>query len=270
MAAGELVLGYRDGYGLYAARPLVAAERRSRRRCCPPTSREAAPHDLGRNGSYLVLRQLEQDVSAFWRFADAAAGAERIGLAAKMVGRWPSGAPLVLAPDADDAGIDPGRSNGFRYHREDPLGRRCPVGSHVRRANPRDSLDPDPGSAGSLAVSNHHRLLRRGRSYGPRLSIEQALAGGDGERRGLYFMCLNTNVGRQFEFVQQTWVNSPKFAGALRRARPGGGGPGGAFSMPASPVRRRVADVPRFVTVRGGAYFLLPSLRAVRYLSGLA
>jgi deferrochelatase/peroxidase EfeB len=185
-----------------------------------------------------------------------------------MVGRWPSGAPLVLAPDADDPDIERDRLNAFRYHRDDPLARSCPVASHIRRTNPRESLDPDPGSSGSLAVGKHHRIMRRGRSYGTRLTIDQALAGGDGRRRGLYFMCLNTNVARQFEFIQQTWANSSKFAGLYDEPDPLLA-PSGSFSMPADPVRHRVTGVPRFVTVRGGAYFMLPSVRAVRYLSGL-
>jgi deferrochelatase/peroxidase EfeB len=143
------------------------------------------------------------------------------------------------------------------------------VASHIRRTNPRESLDPDPGSDHSLAISRHHRILRRGRFYGPRMTPEQALAdGGDGNRRGLYFMCLNTNVSRQFEFIQQTWANSPKFAGLYDEPDPLLS-PSGSFSIPADPVRQRVTGVPRFVTVRGGAYFMLPSVRAVRYLGGL-
>jgi Dyp-type peroxidase family len=265
--AGELVLGYRDEYGLYADRPLVPAQH-DPGSVLPPDVEGSGAHDLGRNGSYLVLRQLEQDVPAFWRFADRSAGEDRIRLAAKMVGRWPSGAPLVLAPDADDPDIERDRLNAFRYHRDDPLARSCPVASHIRRTNPRESLDPDPGSSGSLAVGKHHRIMRRGRSYGTRLTIDQALAGGDGRRRGLYFMCLNTNVARQFEFIQQTWANSSKFAGLYDEPDPLLA-PSGSFSMPADPVRHRVTGVPRFVTVRGGAYFMLPSVRAVRYLSGL-
>ena len=143
--------------------------------------------------------------------------------------------------------------------------------SHVRRTNPRDSLDPNPGSS----------ALGRGRqappdaAAGPRLRPSavgrrrpaRAPATADAPR-GLYFICLNANISRQFEFIQQTWVNSPKFAGLYDDPDPLLA-PSGSFSIPGSPVRRRLTGVPRFVTVRGGAYLLLPGLRAVRYLAGL-
>ena len=268
VSPGELVLGYHDEYGLYAVRPLVPA-RLDPDAVLPDDVEGSGDRDLGRNGSYLVLRQLEQDVPGFWRFVDVAAGEHRTALAAKMVGRWPSGAPLVLSPDADDPDMDRARLNAFRYHDQDPQGLRCPVAAHVRRTNPRESLDPDPGSDASLAVGKHHRLLRRGRSYGTRIPVEQALHDGhDGGPRGLYFLCLNTNLARQFEFVQQTWVNSPKFAGLYDEPDPIVA-PGGSFSMPALPVRRRVTGVPRFVTVRGGGYFLLPGVRALRWLASI-
>ena len=175
----------------------------------------------------------------------------------------------MLAPDADDPASS-APANDFRYHAEDPQGCAARSASHVRRTNPRDSLDPDPGSSASVAVGKHHRLLRRGRAYGPPLSIDHALrAGGDGRApRGLHFICLNANISRQFEFIQQTWVNSPKFAGLYDDPDPLLA-PSGSFSIPAAPVRRRLTGVPRFVTVRGGAYFMLPGLRAVRYLAGL-
>ena len=102
-------------------------------------------------------------------------------LAAKMVGRWPGGAPLVLAPDADDPSLV--SADDFRFDDQDPNGLRCPIGAHIRRTNPRDALDPRPGSSESLAVNKRHRLLRRGRTYGDRivdeLTPDAVLAKGD-------------------------------------------------------------------------------------------
>jgi len=233
--------------------------------------------DLGRNGSYLVLRQLEQDVVGFWRFlgdathgAGGAAGSgARLALAAKMVGRWPSGAPLVLAPDADDPSL--GGANDFGYFAEDRRGTRCPIGAHIRRANPRDSLDPRPGSQASIDVGKRHRILRRGREYGPPISNEQLEAGDDGGlERGLYFLCLNANLARQFEFIQHTWVNNAKFSGLYDDPDPLVGARNGGrdtFTVQAEPVRSRVRGLPQFVTVKGGAYFFLPGIRAIRYLT---
>src|SRR5439155_24812821 len=114
--------------------------------------------DLGRNGTYLVLRQLEQDVDGFWEFCRCADPAAPMRLAARMIGRWPSGTPLVLEPDADRPVRD---QNDFAYHAADPHGVRCPIGAHVRRANPRDTLDPAPGTQRSVDVNKRHRLLRR-------------------------------------------------------------------------------------------------------------
>jgi Dyp-type peroxidase family len=274
--AGEFLLGYPNEYGLYTDRPLLepsADPAGTLRRDAAGSGRP----DLGRNGSYLVFRQLRQDVSAFWRFVDGATRRPdgnsdpeaRLRLAAKMVGRWPSGAPLTLAPDADDPAL--AEANDFAYHDEDRRGTRCPVGSHIRRSNPRDSLDPRPGTSGSFDVNRRHRILRRGREYGPPLSTDQALVGDDSADRGLHFICLNANIQRQFEFVNHTWLNNPKFDRLYDDADPlvAPSAPhGGTFTIPTEGVRERVTNVPRFVSVKGGAYFFLPSLAALRYLAG--
>jgi Dyp-type peroxidase family len=267
--AGEFVLGYVNEYGLYTDRPLVD----DGRGILPKDPQRSGRADLGRNGSYLVVRQLRQDVPAFWRFMDEAADGDpgaRIRLAAKMVGRWPSGAPLLLAPDADVPAL--AEANDFAYHEHDRRGSRCTVGAHIRRTNPRDSLDPAPGTARSWAVNRRHRLLRRGREYGPPLSIEDALAGGDAADRGLHFICLNANIQRQFEFVQHTWLNNAKFAGLYDDSDPitAPSVPQGAtFTMPTDGVRERVTEVPRFVSVQGGGYFFLPGVAALSYLAGI-
>jgi len=255
--AGEFVLGYRNEYGLLP---------------------DAPPGALGRNGSFLVLRQLSQDVHGFWDFCERASAradgtvdeAARLRLAAKLVGRWPGGAPLALAPDADAPEL--ADANDFGYFHGDRHGLGCPVGAHVRRAHPRDSLDPDPGSQRSIDVGKRHRLLRRGRQYGRFLAPEVLLTAGVDEAwlqepRGLHFVCLGTNLSRQFEFVQHTWIANPRFAGLHDDPDPLLGPAGSTFTVPARPVRDRYTGLPRFVSVHGGAYFLLPGIRAVRELA---
>lgn len=279
--AGEFILGYPNEYGQYTDRPTVPGTADPAGRL-PRDASDASLADLGRNGSYLVFRQLRQDVRGFWQFLDAATrdgdnsagGAELYRLAARMVGRWPSGAPLVLAPEDDNPELS--NANDFAYADADPFGYRCPIGAHVRRAHPRDSLDPQPGSTQSIALDKRHRILRRGREYGPPLSVEAALSAAataaTDEERGLHFICIGANIARQFEFVQYTWINNPKFDGLYDDADPllGARQPyGGTFTLPGRPVRTRVAGLPRFVHVRGGAYFFLPGLRALRYLARL-
>ncbi|MEU2513031.1 Dyp-type peroxidase [Streptomyces syringium] len=262
--AGEFVLGYPNEYGLLTDRPLLPPPHDSAGLL--PRVPGGTDADLGHNGSYLVFRQLHQDVDAFWNYLDEATRhpdgsgdpAARDALAARMVGRWPGGAPLVNAPLRDDP--DRATDNDFGYFATDRDGLRCPLGAHVRRANPRDSLDPRPGSAASVAIGRRHRILRRGRAY--------ADGGPEGEQ-GLHFLCLNANISRQFEFIQHTWLNNPNFNGlydspdplvAPRSHRRS------TFTEQARPLRTRHLDLPQFVSVRGGAYFFLPGLRALRYL----
>jgi Dyp-type peroxidase family len=269
--AGEFLLGYPNEYGLYTERPLLPAVEDPRARL--GLDREGSPqHDLGRNGSYLVFRQLRQDVAGFRSTLDALTRRPdgspdpeaRARLAAKMVGRWPSGASLVMAPDADEPAA--AQLNEFGYHHEDPEGLRCPLGSHVRRANPRDSLDPHPGTEHSLRVNHRHRLLRRGRSYGTPLP-EGAT---DPMERGIFFIALNANISRQFEFVQHSWLLDPHFNGLYAETDPiAGGAHGNQFSLAGTPTPERCLGLPRFVSVVGGAYFFLPSLRALTFLSEL-
>ena len=278
--AGEFVLGYQNEYGLYTDRPSVPASA-DPQGLLPAAPNDTDRHDLGKNGTYLVIRQLGQDVRGFWRFVDEAArgpnGASgdeaRTRLAAKIVGRWPNGAPLTVSPDRDDPSLSD--LNDFGYGKADGAGLSCPVGAHVRRTHPRDSLDPDPGSDRSIEIDRRHRLLRRGRAYGPTVPPEDRLSAtpDDDEPRGIHFITLCANITRQFEFVQHTWVNNPKFDGLYDDVDPlvGRRGPDGAtFTIPGTPVRERVGGLPSFVTVRGGAYFFLPGLRALRYLASLA
>jgi deferrochelatase/peroxidase EfeB len=149
--------------------------------------------------------------------------------------------------------------NDFGYFETDRHGLGCPIGAHVRRANPRDTLDPAPGTDRSIAVNKRHRLLRRGRNYGA-----------PGGAQGIHFIALGANLSRQFEFIQHSWLNDPSFNGMQAQGDPLLGSDPNArvFVMQRSPVRERHVDLPQFVRVRGGAYFFVPGVRALRFLAG--
>jgi deferrochelatase/peroxidase EfeB len=274
VALGEFLLGYPNAYGRRTGRPLLPAAADPGRLLPPAPDAGTSGVDLGRNGTYLVARTFSLDVSAFWdhvhRWA-ARTGLPAERVAAKMVGRWPGGTSLTVSPDHDDRAhpVD----NAFRYHRDgDALGLGCPIAAHARRANPRDSLDPRPGSEASVRVNDRHRLIRRGRQYGvPPQDRDAGTGAGAGTERGLHFLCLNANLGRQFEFVQHTWLNNPAFAGLQDSPDPIAGhhppDDGAVFALPADPVRHRLLDLPRFVRVRGGGYFFLPGVRALHYVA---
>lgn len=242
--AGEFVLGYRNELDQLSAMP--------------------GPPVLGRNGTYLSFRKLRLDVAGFRRFLRDNATPTDTGerLAAKMVGRWPSGAPLVLAPDEDDAELaaDPMRVNDFRYGSSDPVGLRCPVGAHIRRMNPRDSLHD------STDVQLH-RILRRGATYGP--ALPDGVTADDGQDRGIAFIFMGTEIGRQFEFVKSQWTADGEFAGLGDERDPilGNQDEQATFTIPRRPVRRRLTGVPSFTRTCGGEYFFLPGLTALRWLA---
>lgn len=276
LPAGEFLMGFTNVYGVTADSPVVDAADDPRKLLPDVPADTTGLHaqlgmrDLGRNGTYLVFRQLAQDVAKFWDFVDHATrgssdplAQER--LAAKFVGRWKSGAPLTLSPKNDDPAL--GSENNFAYLDKDPHGFSCPIGSHIRRSNPRDSLGPDAPTA--LNSANRHRILRRGRSYGAHPKDPRAK---DGIDRGLIFICLNSDIERQFEFVQQTWINNPVFGGLAGEVDPLVGNlPKGdcIFTVQGQPLRTRVHGLSRFVTVKGGAYFFLPSIRALNYFASL-
>ncbi len=298
--AGEVLLGQSNVYGKMPLSPEVPSN------ADPGGVLEAAlgqpeRRDFGKNGSYLVFRQLEQDVPAFWQFierarqtvpdapADADGRAGREWLAARMIGRWPNGTPLARYPHAPGPPVDK-ELNTFVYGlNEDSFGERCPIGAHIRRTNPRDTALPvphDPELSGDprdasvraerLNLTNRHRILRRGRAYGPPVDedydIDKLRREVGAEERGLHFLCFNGNLSRQFEFVQSNWVQNPAFAGLTSDPDPilGMGRevpfPASDFTIQGCPVRR-VRNVPRFVETRGGAYFFMPSRRALLFLS---
>ncbi len=274
--AGEFLLGYRNEYGVLPDSLNLPPDADPTNLLPPVTMPDGsvAP-DLGRNGSYLVVRQIDQHVAEFWTDIDqhALAGQNSViaysreKLAAKLIGRWISGAPMATSPVHDD----PKRfeQNEFLYQGIDPDGFRCPFGAHVRRANPRDTLGDDPQEA--LKLAKRHRLIRRGRSYGPRIANNLDLS--DKRQRGLLFIAVNANIERQFEFVQQTWINGTSFSGLYNESDPVFGIPDGkkdgTMTIPLQPVRRKLHDLGGYVTVRGGAYFFLPSIRALRYLAAM-
>jgi Dyp-type peroxidase family len=242
LKAGDFVLGYRDEMGGFAPMP--------------------EPEILGRNGTYVAFRKLHQQVAAFRAYIHAqASGAEDEELiAAKMMGRWRSGAPLALCPLHDDPalGADPKRNNDFRYA-DDAIGYDTPLGAHVRRANPRDAK-----IGGEVRL---HRMIRRGAAYGPLLPA--GVMQDDGADRGLMFTFVGAYLKRQFEFVQSEWMNDGVFAGLADARDPVAGDGGGVFSIPRRPIPKRLKGLPQFVVTRGGEYGFMPSLRALRWLGEL-
>ena len=228
---------------------------------CPAPLRPR-PEVLVRNGSYLAFRQLQEHVGRFRDFLRMHGDTpeEQELLAAKLMGRWRSGAPLVLAPDRDDPelGRDMQRNNDFNYKQMDPIGYAVPLGSHIRRVNPRDT-----------AVNmNRRRMIRRGGTYGPGLPES---APEDGIERGVAAFLGCASLVRQFEFAQNVWINDPTFHELGNERDPITGNQDGSFdfTMPKRPIRRKVTGLPAFTTLRGGAYFFLPGLRALRWLTAL-
>jgi deferrochelatase/peroxidase EfeB len=256
---GEFILGYPGEGGELAPMPL--------------------PHVLAHDGTYLVFRKLEQKVLRFRHYlemqAEAFARTLRGGLlagtdaqeflAAKMMGRWRDGSSLIRYPSrpGDDAG------NSFAYA-GDPAGARCPLGAHIRRANPRDSL----GFGGK--TMSRHRLIRRGIAYGKYLPLGER----DEERRGIIFIALNSGLD-QFEFVQQKWINfgddfeqgndTDPIAGTRQTGSIAGSQPTGRMTIPGDEATGRrpliCFDIPRFVETKGGDYFFVPSLTGLRLLA---
>jgi deferrochelatase/peroxidase EfeB len=299
VALGELLLGYPNEYGKYTDRPLLppAADPAG---VLLPAEDDPSLKDLGRNGTHLVLRQLEQDVRGFWQYLGRVSdnGGERYRLGAALVGRTIDGDPLIPASSDEIACIRDAAGqprNAFTFDR-DPQGIQCPFGAHIRRANPRNAdmfgnpsgwiaglssrlCIPQAGSHDDLMASTRfHRVLRRGREFGDKLTPEDALqpAPAGESPRGLQFACLCANILRQFEFVQTAWLMNTKFDGLTEESDPLLGNRAavgdcpvtGNFSIPREgKLPRRLTGIPQFITVRGGAYFFFPGLRALRYIA---
>ena len=298
---GEFIIGYPNNTGylpesprvpadadISGALPVVIDANLSRFTDFGNRSLADAPRDLGRNGSFLVIRELAQDVAGFNAEAERQASELSKGgysdlykligqqpdadwVKAKMMGRWPDGRPLVGNPVSGgkpDFGDPECVENDFSYAVDDPQGLACPFGAHVRRSNPRDSKVPDEGPQ-EQDITNRHRILRRGRPY----------TRPDGEK-GLLFACLCTDLERQFEFVQQFWSNAPAFHGLDNEPDPvmgadpvstrEGGTRERVFTIPTPAGPLRLSGLRKYVTARGGGYFFLPSRSALGWLTDVA
>jgi len=296
VAAGEILIGYRNNQGYLPITVAVGSERDPA--CELPTisasdtnrypwygNRSCAfeSRDFGRNGTFMVVRQLDQDVGGFWAQADdvsrkLAHDYPRLNelpghklskewVAARIIGRWRNGSPLVGNPNEASGLESEQTTNDFAYGVDDPRGLSCPLGAHIRRTNPRDSQEP--GDEDERRITNRHRLLRRGRAY------KYAADGiGGAEQTGLLFMALSADLERQFEFVQRTWANSTVFHGLVDEHDPllgpgegaGTSAAAGFFTIPTVAGPIRLKGIKSYVSVRGGGYFFIPSRSALAHL----
>jgi len=246
--AGEFILGYPGEAGF----PLPLPQ----------------PEILGRNGTFVGFRKYQSRVGAFNRFLQAhgSTEAERELLAAKLVGRWRSGAPLTLAPDVDNPvlGADPQRNNDFEYA-NDSRGRQAPFGCHIRRMNPRDT------KLTRLTYVKLHRLIRRGTTYGPPYDPNALSEADDEVSRGAYFLFISAKAMATIEFLQQELINDGNFIGIGDERDPiiGLQEEGAHFTIPKDPVRRLVRGIETFNVLRGGEYFFMPSISALKWLADL-
>ena len=249
LATGELLLGYADEAGELPVAPV--------------------PHLLASNGTFMVYRKLHQNLATFRAYLDQHAALYTGGkekLAAKFIGRWRDGAPIELSPDSPDPSIaqDPNRSTNFTFG-GDPEGTRCPVGAHVRRVHPRDAFGFDS------KLIDRRRITRRGLPYG-RFAAEGEPAS-DQEERGVIFMALNASISRQFEFVQQQWIEYGNDAhlGNDKDMLMGNHGGEGRFVVQGDTSSTNppfvCGGLPNFVELRGGDYFFLPSITGLGMIS---
>jgi Dyp-type peroxidase family len=245
LATGELLLGYADEAGELPVAPV--------------------PHILASNGTFMVYRKLHQNLATFRAYLEEHAalyGGGKEKLAAKFIGRWRDGTPLELSPDRPDSAIaqDPSRSTNFTFG-ADPEGTRCPIGAHVRRVHPRDAF----GFHSKLI--DRRRITRRGLPYGRFAADDEAAT--DQEERGVIFMALNANISRQFEFMQQQWIEYGNDAhlGNQKDMLMGNHGGRGRFVVQGDASATNppfiCGNLPNFVEVRGGNYFFLPSITAL-------
>ena len=286
LATGEFILGHADEACEYPEAP--------------------GPPLFSRNGSFMAYRKLHQNVASFVDYLSTEGGKFPDGkeaLAAKFAGRWRNGAPLASFPtkqSADEfiAALAPlqikiwaGTASPLEQTRfaelsmklvafdytEDASGARCPFGSHTRRNNPRSALEFGKSHAfGDVpgALSNRRRILRRGLPYGP---IEDTPTN-DGDH-GVIMMIVNADLGRQFEFVQQQWMNYGNDFGLANDPDPLIGNHGNNESRQGGGRMTIEGDadqnkppyfcnrIPTLVETRGGDYFFVPSLTCLRMIA---
>ena len=255
--AGEFLLGYPSQYADFSY----------------PVPEPAV---LGQNGSFVAFRVLAQDCHGFEQFLTQTArqtGLDRELIAAKLCGRWRNGVPLSLSPHASGDEIPLDKRNVFDYIPsssvpdafDDTRGYRCPLGSHIRRMNPRSAVVAGGGGL-------KHRIIRRGLPYGPPYDPEKP---DDGIERGLLGLFIGVSLKDQFEFLMSDWANKGSFAPALRDTRDpvigDNSDSGAAFLIPVEGQKRPIelSGLSRFVTCRGAAYCFLPSATAIRYIASL-
>lgn len=260
------------------------------------------PLDFSRNGTFMAYRKLHQNVFGWRAYMTEQAKAlaqlwsmpldeAEETLAAKFAGRWRNGVPLVVAPSWAEAKAmeaklaqakqsgDKAREDALRRswvdftYRGDPIGAACPFGAHIRRANTRDMLDPllstnDPKRLNGSVLNNRRRILRRGLPYG-----EAAAGGSDADEHGIVMMALCANLFRQFEFVQQQWMQYGLDFNAGNDTCPiiGVHFPGNKLVIAADPATGHppffASGMPQFVEPRGGEYFFIPSVTSLRLIA---
>lgn len=283
LATGEFILGHIDEAQEYPPAP--------------------EPKLLSRNGTFMVFRKLHENVDLFSNYIDNLAkdfAGSRDLLMAKMSGRWPdNGAPLTLAAsDEEKACLDArmidleqrinkgdesalaerkairSKWSDFSYH-DDKSGGKCPLGAHIRRTNTRGSLETEANAFDRPgALVDRRRLMRRGLPYG---GINEATS--DSGEQGIIFMSIGASIERQFEFVQQQWVNYSNDFKLGNDKDPLIGSHNGqlvdkhiiqtnavANSETATPPFF-CTQLPRFVETRGGDYFFIPSITALRMIT---
>lgn len=242
---GEFILGYPGESGVVKPHP--------------------QPAILGKNGTFLTFRKYQSNVAAFNKFIKDNTHTPEEGelLAAKLMGRWRSGAPLILSPEKEDEslGADYEKNNRFSY-KDDPFGKKCPFGSHARRMNPRD------GKSSVLEDTRIHRIIRRSVSFGD--IVPPDVIKDDKKERGLYFIGMSADAMGTTEFLLKTWANDGNSQNLGDEKDPILGlQKNGGFTQPSDPLVKKYRGLQTFNVMQGGEYCFLPSLSALKWISEL-